>query len=319
MGLHIQDAELASLYHAPPNLRHTANRHYYACKKEVFDAPDSQSWAKAMRLHPPLSFSVRQYFQDRRKDFSSPGAILQDIPDPEDDLTLYILLVGIQAQVCEAREVETLFTPETQRETSSLLLCWYQSYVRSRNAHPHQGDEPFCLIILWHSIWISLFSNIQVLETAFGSHGTAAAAEQIDAVAAWASTPNAKRAALHVMRIRFLLSQLSLSVIPSTHVPRVAFQAAIVCWCYIRFKEATPTPRGLDLEFEGWTEFGAAGVNVQVLELDLSRIRGGWGSDQPLGPFGETLCRLGQWGLARKLGDILNVAIHEETHLRELE
>jgi hypothetical protein len=315
MGLHVQDAELASLYHAPPNLRHTANRHYFACSKEVFDAPDAQSWAKAMRAHPPLPFSVRQYFQDRRKDFSSPDLIAQDIPDPEDDFTLYIILVGIQAQVCEAREVETLFTPETQREISSLLLCWYQSYVHYRNAHPqYPGGTPFCLMILWHSIWVSLFSNIQVLETAFGSRGTAAAAEQVEVVSSWASSPTAKRAALHVMRIRALLSQLSISLVPSVHLPRVAFQSAIVCWCYIRFKEPSPTPRPVDTELEGWTEFAAAGVNVRSLEMELSRIRGGWGSDQPLGPFSEILHRLGQWGLAKKLGGILNVAIHEETN-----
>lgn len=316
MGLHIQDAELSSLYHTPPTLRHTTNRHYFACAKEVFDARDAQSWAKEIRRHPPLAFQVRQYFQDRRKDFSSPKAIALDVPDPEGDFTLYVILVGIQAQVCEAREVESLLIPETQHDISNLLLSWYQSYLHYRHTHPHQADAPFSLMILWHSIWVSLFSDIQVLETAFGSHGTAAASDQVEVVSKWATSPNARRAALHVMRIRTWLRELSLSATPSAHIPRVAFQAAIVCWCYIRFKDASPTPQSLETIFDGWSEFGAAGINVESLEIELMRIHDGWGSDQPLEPFSEILHRLAKWGLAEKLGDILNVAIQEETDSR---
>jgi len=47
----------------------------------------------------------------------------------------------------------------------------------------------------------------------------------------------------------------------------------------------------------------------------LKRVRNGWGLEQPLSPFSEILQRLGQWGLSKKLADILNVAIHEETQM----
>ena len=62
-----------------------------------------------------------------------------------------------------------------------------------------------------------------------------------------------------------------------------------------------------------WREFPTAGVNVKELLRELQRTRNGLGCDQPLGPFSEILHRLGHWGIAKKLGDILNVAIHEET------
>jgi len=62
--------------------------HSFACANEVFDAPDSQSWGKVMRTSL-LAFSVRQYFREWRKDFSSLAAIAQDIPDPVVNSGLY--------------------------------------------------------------------------------------------------------------------------------------------------------------------------------------------------------------------------------------
>src|ERR1700737_2742327 len=115
MGLYIHDAELASLYHAPPNLRHAGNRHFCACAKEVFDAPDAASWARAITAQPPSSFTIRQYFnewsQSAALSFPPQPVPGTDIPDPDNDFTLYTILIGIQAQVCEAREVDTLFAP----------------------------------------------------------------------------------------------------------------------------------------------------------------------------------------------------------------
>lgn len=325
MALYIQDSELAALYHAPPGLRHTGNRHYYACHKDVFEAPDPDSWARAITAHPPLVYTIRQYFTAKAENPSiaclgrvplnePPQVPSTDVPDPEDDFTLYVILLGIQAQVCEAREVDTLFSPNIQKEITILLMEWYKSYRHFRSLH--SGDSPYCLMILWHSIFVSLFSNIQDLEIAFGSQGSDAAVDNAEEVTSWVSTPGAKRAALHVICIRALLSRLSLSIVPPIHIPRVTFQAAIVCWCYIRYKEMSPSPQAWDSFSSDWVEFSTAGLNVNEMQRELQKIRSGWGSDQPLSPFSEILQRLGHWGLSNKLGNILNVAIQEEIHMR---
>src|SRR5271170_1405694 len=78
MALYIQDSELAALYHAPPILRHAGNRHYYACHKEVFEAPDAVSWARAVTVHPQLSFTIRQFFT--AKSTNPAVACLGDLP-----------------------------------------------------------------------------------------------------------------------------------------------------------------------------------------------------------------------------------------------
>jgi hypothetical protein len=323
MGLYIQDAELASLYHAPPNLRHTGSRHYYACADEIFDAPDAAAWSRAMRAHPPLQYTVREYFNDRSRDVAAQGqhgsagrsGTFISVPDPDNEFTLYIMLVGIQAQVCEAGELDILFTPTTQTEITTLLLAWYQSYTRFHTAYPSTSESPFCLMILWHSIFVSLFSNIHDLEIAFGSQGAKAAADQAESVAKWASTPGAKRAVLHVIHIRHLLTHLSPSILPPVHLPRIAFQSAIVCWCYIRYKELSATTIASPDDKE-WPEFSTAGLSVREMQRELQRIRNRWGSDELLSPFSEILQKLGQWGLSKKLRDILDIAIHEETNMR---
>jgi hypothetical protein len=322
LGLYILDAELASLYHAPPNLRHPGNRHYYTCAKEVFEAPDAASWARAMTAHPPGTNTIRDYLNDRRQGAAlgrtyqaSEGLGYMGVPDPEDDFTLYIILIGIQGQVCEAHEVDTQFAPATQHEITTLLIAWYHSYTRWRTHNQVNSESPFYLLILWHSIFVSLLSNLNDLEIAFGSLGAQAAAGHVQIVSRWAITPDAKRAALHAIRVRQLLNQLSLSTVPPIHVPRIAFQMAIVYWCYIRFRESGPSPNGREdpVGINGWREFPTSGVNVKELLRDLQRSRNGLGCDHPLSPFSEILQRLGYWGIAKKLGDILNVAIHEET------
>jgi hypothetical protein len=266
-----------------------------------------------MQSHPPLSFTIRQWYEDRNREaVTEPLLGVPSIPDPDNEFTYYIMLIGLQAQVCEAREIEALFSPRTQLGTRNLLLSWYKSYNRftsSTNSNSNSNSSNFCLLILWHSIFVSLYTDIQNLEIAFGSQGGKAAGEIAESVIHWVLTPCAERAAFHIIRIRQLLSQLSLSIVPPIHLPRITFQSAIVYWCYIKYKELSVGP-ALG-EHEEWLEFTIAGLNEDELMGELQRDRSAW-NDQPLAPFSEVLQRLGQWGLSKKLGDILNVAIHEE-------
>ena len=95
--------------------------------------------------------------------------IFNTVPDPDNEFTRYIRLIGVQAQVCETREAETLFSPAIQLKISTLLLAWYQTYVRFHSTYHSSRDSPFCLMIL-HSTFLSLFSNIRHLEIALGRH-----------------------------------------------------------------------------------------------------------------------------------------------------
>jgi hypothetical protein len=78
----------------------------------------------------------------------------------------------------------------------------------------------------------------------------------------------------------------------------------------------TPNSGGDWTDSVSWKEFPTVGLNVKDLQRELRRIRYGLGSEQPLGPFSDILQRLGHWGLSKRLGDILNIAIHEETNMR---
>ena len=67
------------------------------------------------------------------------------------------------------------------------------------------------------------------------------------------------------------------------------------------------------LDGEDWKGFSMVGLSVKEMQRE---IQSGSGWDQSLGLSNEVLQRLGQWGLSKKLGDILNVAIHKETNMR---
>jgi hypothetical protein len=325
MGVYIQDAEFASLYQSPPNLRHLGNRHEYACPNEVFDAPDALAWARAMKQNPSQPCTIRQYFSNRSLSVmlgeqSNPSMVpkVVGISDPKDGFTLYVILEGIGAQVSEARELDQQFNYVTQNEIATLLLAWQHSYKNFCQENNMMEASPFCLMILWHSIFVSLFADINEIEIAFGRQGSKSAESIVPKIASWASSSNAKRAVLHVNCIRQLLSQLPLSCVPEIHVPRVTFQSALVVWTYIRFNDAGSTLGASSAawtEMPTWREFSVLGLDPRALQRDLYHVRDGWGADQALGPFSEILHRLGYWGLAEKLGSILDVGIIGEINL----
>ena len=130
-----------------------------------------------MTAHPPAKYTIREYLNDRSQGAAlgrgyqpSEGLGCIGVPDPDDEFTLYIILIGIQGQVCEAHEVDTLFAPATQHEITTLLIAWYHSYSRWRTKNQVNSESPFCLLILWHSTFVSLFSNLNDLEIAVWVH-----------------------------------------------------------------------------------------------------------------------------------------------------
>lgn len=92
-------------------------------------------------------------------------------------------------------------------------------------------------MILYHSIVISLFSNLHDLEIASECHQAKVVAAQIEYANSWELTAGAKRAIPHIIQIRHVLSRLSFSIVLQVPLPQIAFQSTIICWRYIRFKE----------------------------------------------------------------------------------
>ena len=209
--------------------------------------------------------------------------------------------------MCEAVEVDRLFAPETQHDIFSLPLLLTSILPPLSHCTSPSGRQ--YAILSRDSLALNLcFSLFEFSGLEDRRRTNPSRYREFTGLVSDRETSH-----LPCIRIRTLLSQLSLPVVLSSHLRLIASQAAIVCQCYIWFKHVPPTPTAWSssTELESWIEFGAAGTNISSLVEDL----GGCASDQPFGLFSEILHRLGPWGLATKLGDILNVASHEPTCL----
>jgi hypothetical protein len=154
---------------------------------------------------------------------------------PTPRLHAYLELEGIAASIIESSSLGLGSSSNSksnhgmqEQPIDQIVAILIRFYTLHLKPHTHARD-PFSLLALWHSIFISVFTNIDSLELDIGKEGyhQAVSPPVTGYVRAWAASPNGQRSALHAALILGHLKQLSLATEPAIHVPRVLFRAAI--------------------------------------------------------------------------------------------
>jgi hypothetical protein len=189
------------------------------------------------------------------------------------------------------------------------------------HAHAHAiapaPDDPFCLLALWHSVFISVFTNIDSLELAIGKGGSqqALSAPVTEYVRAWADSASGQRAALHAALILGHLKQLPLATEPAIHVPRVIFRAAIVWYCYNKYQSRSTTEppqqqaAWMAQQFPELREMGAGSHRVLFEAMGLRSGRSAMGELSTFCGLVDLLERMGHWGISTRLAGILRLLL----------
>jgi hypothetical protein len=219
------------------------------------------------------------------------------------------------------------------------LICWYCTFEKNRNGRDTSEDfssDVFCLMVLWHTVFINLLVDVNRLERAVGREGAENASAESDYAYAkkWASSTEAKRCIFHAYALQRTVGAMPLDVEPAIHVPHCMFVAAVTTYACNAFRRPTwkqkyipnsPIPVPVNTEFP---EFILRGIPVSRLLRGLpshpsspaSQPSDHGGLDQRTPelhtqahsgryvPFGgsllrlitDLLCRSGHWGIARK-------------------
>lgn len=242
MILHIHDAELAALFHHEPVFRHNATKLPVPAPAELFQAPNAATWAVKYRAHRQAQeeglLGRSRSDHDHRGNNQVDHSRLQDQSSPRSMLHSWAALSGIGASICEFRHLD-LFSPQRVTEIEADLVRWYRSPGNCCQVEDcrslEQLEFPFCLRPLWHYTFMTMTSDLDLLEVAVGRDGPGAAALQHDRVRAWVSSRESKRCLLHAWCLQNLVASSALDSAVAMHTPRILFSAALCWYCHILY------------------------------------------------------------------------------------
>jgi hypothetical protein len=291
--LYIHDAELAQMFHHEPFLRHDLRRVPRTSSNELFMAPSAEKWA-ALVLQRQMDTSP-----------VDAGSRFPDFLLNCTELSSYCIIEGIGASVSEHIQLEEL-DETTILDFTNDLITWYTK--TQINTTEGKILDNLSLMPLWHTIFINLFADVDLLERATGRDGTDAASACLGLVSRWAQSANGQHCAAHCLLMLKLLERAQLGTEPAIHVSRCLFQGAIAWYCFMRF--------GYGIELDSSQTYpeidilkGNGGVLYEPYEI-LSDITA---DVSVLTSFSRLLKRMGPWGIGNRLASILLSLLDEET------
>ncbi|KAE8341953.1 hypothetical protein BDV24DRAFT_45916 [Aspergillus arachidicola] len=287
LAVHIHDSELAKLHHHEPILRHAPEKLPQISAPELFAASNPKSWKALFTKHQQSTQGI-SLFPEHRSYLSH--------KIPENDFLSYTTLESISALAYENRDFEPSWHA-TRQKCEGLLLDWYQNYARVSD----MNDKPdhFCLIILWHSIFMHLYNRFDELECACGRDGEEAAQKARSYATSWAASGDAIRTLLHALLIQQHFQRLPVGASPAVHVPMALYYCGIAWTSFTRFRSNINGLSVDNTELFDLPEMRSVGVNQTKLFQDaITGVQ--WGSPEsaPFFKIIDLLGRISHWKVA---------------------
>ena len=308
LAVHIHDAELASIFHHEPFLRHNSRQLPVAASHDMFSAARPDEWRQAY-LNDLSNFESGQLTPasiDAHVDFdiSSTPKISR--------FTAYTILEGICVNIVECR-TDGRFCSATIEQISGLLTAFYGHFMQATSSW---AADHMDMTILWHLAYMSISADFDLLERAIGREGSDLSPEDQLAVTDWANSDQAKRCVIHGSLVQKKLENLPLGSEPAIHVPRAMFRAGIAWFCYTRFGVETGVNKALAAENLEFSEFKLLGVNPALLLFQANGYKHGRPTaaevNAALCGLTDLLRRIGHWEIARRFAAILGALLHNE-------
>lgn len=303
-AIHIHDAEMSELFLTDTYLRHSASKMPAISKDDLWAAPSAQQWAKIMvsQLSTPNRDQNDTPPETPRISRSRLHGYSNGISSNE--FQGYIELEGIAASMTKG-------TSTSEEANSRHDLEEWLSSCHELIVDPHRGTglDTYRLRPMWHSIFISLYANIDSLELAIGREGSEEAQSAKVEVSRWATSSDGDRCALHAMCILKAMEQTRLGCEPPMHIPRIIFRAALVWFCYTTFGSDLPDASPPTLLFPELTRLR---INCKQLLFEAN----GFSATRPRTAGSSTFCRLidcltriGHWGISKRFASILGLLL----------
>jgi hypothetical protein len=318
LGLFVHDAEISTLLHDEPMLRHRVKAIPLASCTDQFSARAVNKWAYLIKRDPSMVPVAPRCSHMGGVATTADTMQMSEERCSHSMFTAYMLLEGISASICEDHILGQLDHAASQRYERD-LMSWYSRYHRAIM----ERYDPLCLLVLWHAIWMSLLADFRSLELVIGDEGSAAAASAVASlIPRWSLATDARRCLLHAFLLQKRLESVPMGRAKAVHVPRCLFSAAVVWAGFL----ACASQDGHDMHdaMRGplWpsAESLVSWPETQLLSSDVSDCLETFGSQTGNLAFvkANTLCilvdllrQLGYWGIAQKFTHALTPLIHQ--------
>ncbi|KAJ5987624.1 hypothetical protein N7451_011989 [Penicillium sp. IBT 35674x] len=312
-GVHVHDVEISELFLTDPYLRHSPKRLPPLSDDALWAATTVEDWSQ--KIMSRLSSSKSQIYGTH---LHPPEAIVNEATlsssaPPKSDFHNYLELEGLAASAIEAKNTSD---PTERKSFENSLINFHKSHISPKGGH--KGDS-YCLSVLWHSIFFSLYADINRLELVIGKEGFTEAQNHVEHVRSWASSPDGQCCALHAALILRELEKENIGTEPPMHIPRIIFRAALVWFCYTRFGTET-TDSQLTMQSSALQRIG---VNSQRLLFEANGfkvLRPTTSESSTFSGLVDILSRAGHWGISQLMWSILNLLLpdvkDEERYVR---
>ncbi|KAJ5357980.1 hypothetical protein N7541_005138 [Penicillium brevicompactum] len=299
-GIHVHDVEISELFLTDTYLRHSPEKLPLLSDDDLWAAPTVEVWSEKIMSRLPGSSMHEAH--SRPPDTTANQAPLQLSPLFSNGFHAYLELEGLSASAVDAFNTNS---PTRRQHCEHNLMAFHDSYLGPGKGH---SQDPYCLSVLWHSIFFSLYANANRLELVIGKEGFAESQNHIAYARSWASSPDGQRCVLHAALILRELEQENIGTEPPIHIPRIIFRAALIWFCYTRFGSDVANSQH-NVEF---SELQKIGLDHQRLLFEAN----GFKASRPTTADSSTFCglldilpRAGHWGISRLFSSILDLLL----------
>ena len=289
-ALHVHDAEISSILHHSPLLRHAVPGSGKPALDQVFDAKNSREWCAHMSTLHLQTVDTGDCTVQSASTLVHSVSTLQSYSFSE-----YADLERILATISEKRHSDGLDDITRSKLTDVLLDFHYQHLVvRSMTV------DTYGLHILWHFCFMSLVTDFDLLEQAIGRNGQQIDTAEREKVQIWAASLYASRAKIHMQQILMRLEAFPIGLEPAIHIPRVVLAVAMSWYCCHHYMSLDQDPTLKDLAFPEQTSIGLAS-DAYLHRSATSALE----VKDVLYRLADILRRLGHWECARKFAFIV--------------
>jgi hypothetical protein len=335
LALCIHDAELSSLMHHDPTLRHLSVSHNPNEDGSLFSARSAQQWyaqinSRQAQETQTTTFHLKSWIsmpsgsidllhkrtKMRSGDICPLGRAIRN-----SQFTAYSILENIHAGILEFRNLGEL---DTSCEDSFIqaLIQWRHTFASTLKAD--NDNDVHSLRALWHTCCMTLSTDVNKLEQALGRDGAASATQAAQYVKQWATSIDAFRCLVHALSLRRSVEAMRLNATPAIHIPRSLFNAGIAWICHRHWSsyfEGSVLP-----EVGQWEQHRTRLPEISMGQwiskhdvADISRLSR-TGSDSfnmsSIYAYIELLQRLNRWGISQTFAEVLQKTVAKKGHAR---
>ncbi|KAJ6442529.1 early growth response protein [Purpureocillium lavendulum] len=305
LAILLHDAEISGLFHHDRLLRHSLDKIEHISSEAAFEAKSAAAWRLVMMKERAPQDLVDDAPQATFANCWSPDAgTFFTFPDVSSCFELSIMLEVIGSLACESRRTAASWS-RTCTKFEDLLIGWYDKYQHTDIFKRESSN----LMVLWHSTFMLLHMDMDVLECACGREGRPAVSRYSNDARMWSRSASARRCIAHATLVRRHFEDLPIGTESPVYAPMCLYRCGMAWFCYTHF--GVLSRQELDVAGLDMPELRTVGVSEKDI-ADEMEPKDGRPAASPLFRVIDLLQRMNHWKIAHSLASTLLSLFEEE-------